>query len=219
MRKWLISLKAMILCFAIVITPGCGTSTDGLPSINGVNGPLFNVKDGRIVVAFEFLNMQVDAGIGGPIPKTKNSNFAFMPNALNGGMIFQMELDVEDLKSIAIGVGDGNYLPDGRPVPGIPGGKLENSLRIDTAWHDISFYYHKTLFGVWIPVGFETAGISGYWNIAKDGKRIGFLGLVGNDEVRDLKAGGIMLLNLDALKDKQLQKLIKLSKQNPHLMY
>lgn len=218
MKKWLLSIKAAILCLAIVLTPSCGQDA-GLPQINGVNGPSFSVVDGQILLTFEFLNMQVDAGLKAPIPKTKRSYMEFSPNVLNGGMLLVFSLDVEDLASIDIGVGDGNTLPDGRPVPGISGGVLQNSIRLDTDWHDVSFYFHKELFGFWIPVGFETAGISGYWNMSFNGKKVGFLGLVGNDPVRDYKAGGIVLLNLANLKDKQLKSLIKMSKRNPHLVY
>jgi hypothetical protein len=209
----------MVLALAIVVAPGCGQQTGGVPEINGVRGPIFNVVDGQILMTFELLNMQVDAGFKVPIPRTKRSSFEFAPNMINGGMILQVYMDVEDLLSIAIGVGDGNYLPDGRPLPGVPGGKLENSLRIDTEWHDISFYYHKELFGLWIPVGFETAGISGYWNVNINQKRVGFLGLVGNDPVKDYKAGAVILLNLKQLKDPQLKRLIELSKQNPHMIF
>lgn len=219
MKKWMLSIKAMILCLAIVLTPSCGQQGSGMPEINGVKGPLFNVVDGQILMTFKLLNMQIDAGLRAPIPKTKRSFFEFAPNVLDGGMLLVISMDVADLESIAIGVGDGNYLPDGRPLPGIPGGKLENSLRIDTNFHDMSFYYHQQLFGVWIPVGFETAGISGYWNINMNQKNVGFMGLVGNDEVRGYKAGAIVLLRLANLKDKQLKRLINLSKMNPHIRY
>lgn len=219
MKKWMLTLKAMILSLAIVLTPSCGQQGGNLPEINGVKGPIFNVVDGQILMTFKFLNMTVDAGLRAPIPKTERSFFEFAPNVIDGGMILALYLDVADLEAINIGLGDGNYLPDGRAVPGIPGGKLENSLRIDTAFHDMSFYYHKELFGVWIPVGFETAGISGYWNFNVNNKQAGFLGLVGNDEVRGYKAGAIVLLRMAALKDKQLKRLINLSKMNPHLTY
>ena len=218
-KNWMLAIKAMVLCLAIVVVPSCGQQGAELPQINGVQGPNFNVVDGQVLMTFKFLNMQVDAGLKAPIPKTKHSFIEFSPNMIDGGMMLQVYMDVEDLKSISVGVGDGNYLPDGRALPGVPGGRLENSLRIDTDWHDISFYYHKELFGLWIPVGFETAGISGYWNINMNQKRVGFLGLVGNDEVRGYKAGGVVLLNLSALKDKQLNQLLKLSKKNPHMIY
>src|SRR5690606_42074950 len=67
---------------------------------------------------------------------------------------------------------------------------------VGTEWKDISFFYHKKLFGLWMPFGFETAGISGYWNMWFNKKNVGFLGIVGNDEEHDLKAGGVVLLRL-----------------------
>lgn len=219
MKQWLLTIKVMVLTIAIILTPGCGQQGGDLPQINGVQGPIFNIVDGQVLLTFKLLNMQVDAGLKLPIPKTKHSFAEFAPNVIDGGMLFQLYLDVEDLKSISIGVGDGNYLPDGRALPGVPGGRLENSIRVDTKFYDMSFYYHKTIFGFWLPVGFETAGISGHWNLKVNEKRVGFLGLVGNDEVRDYKAGAVVLLNLDALKDKQLKKLLEISKRNPHLIY
>ena len=218
MKQWMLSVKTMVLCLAIIITPSCGQQGE-LPPISGVKGPILNVVDGQVLLTFKFLNMQVDAGLKMPIPKTTNSYVEFSPNMIDGGMILQAYMDVEDLKKVNIGIGDGNYLPDGRAIPGVPGGKLEDSLRIDTEWHDMSFFYHKQLFGLWIPVGFETAGLSGSYNIKVNEKRVGFIGLVGNDPVRDYKAGGIVFFNLDALKDKQFQNLIQMSKRNPHRIY
>jgi hypothetical protein len=219
MRKLIIAFKAMLLCVALLAAQSCGKQGNDLPQINGVEGPIFNVVDGQVVLTFKFLAMQIEAGLKLPIPKTKNSFMEFSPNVMDGGMMLQVFMDVKDLKEISIGVGDGNYLPDGRPLPGVPGGRLDDSLRIDTDFYDVSFYYHKKLFGFWIPVGFETAGISGYWNLNVNQKRIGLLGLVGDDPNRGFKAGGIVLLNLDALKDKQLQKLIDVSKRNPGFVF
>jgi hypothetical protein len=219
MKKWMLTIKMMVLTVAIVLTPSCGQQGGDLPAINGVQGPIFNVVDGQVLMTFKLLNMQVDAGFKAPIPKTVHSFFEFAPNAIDGGMMLQVYIDPADLDAINIGIGDGNYLPDGRALPGVPGGKLENSLRIDTKLHDISFYYHQKLFGLWIPVGFETAGISGYWNINMNQKRVGFLGLVGDDEQRGYKAGAVVLLNRDALKNNQLKRLLEMSKRNPDRVF
>lgn len=208
-----------MLCLAIVMTPSCGQQASGLPQINGVQGPIFNIVDGQILLTFKFLNVQADGGLKAPIPETRNSYLEFGPNTIDGGMILQLYLDAEDLTSLDIGLGDGNTLPDGRAVPGIPGGRLENSLRIDTQWKNISFYYHKKLFGLWIPFGFETSGISGYWNMFFNEKNVGFMGIVGNDPVRGHKAGGIVLLHIENLKNKQLNKLLEKSRRNPHHIF
>lgn len=219
MKSWITSIKVATVGLAILLATSCGNQAGGLPQINGVEGPLLNIVDGQVMMTFKFLNMNVDAGFKAPINETRNSYMEFSPNVQDGGMLFVLYLDPEDLANVDIGIGDGNTLPDGRPVPGIPGGRLENSLRIDTPWRDVSFFYHKELFGIWMPFGFDTAGISGYWNMHFNNKNIGFLGLVGSDQVRGYKAGGIVLLKLNALKDKKLQTLIKMSKRNPHRIY
>ena len=70
-----------------------------------------------------------------------------------------------------------------------------------------------------MPFGFETAGISGYWNMWLNDMNIGMLGLVGNDPINNLKAGGLIFLRLENLKNPQVIKLIELSKRNPHMIY
>lgn len=218
MKSWILSAKALVVTAAIVLAPACGNQAQ-LPQINGVKGPFFNVVDGKVVMTIKFLNLNLDGGAKIPVPETRESYAELAPNVEDGGMMFSLYADADDLAAINIGVGDGNTLPDGRPLPGIVGGRLENSLRVDThiAKQDLSFYFHKTLFGVWLPFGFETAGISGYWNININQKNLGFLGIVGNEGER--KAGAVVLLRLNNLKDAQLKKLLDLSKRNPHLVY
>ena len=41
----MVSLKVMVFSLAIMITNGCGQQGGGLPPINGVQGPIFNVID------------------------------------------------------------------------------------------------------------------------------------------------------------------------------
>ena len=117
-----------------------------------------------------------------------------------------------------IGVGDGNTLPDGRAIPGIPGGTLTDSLRVDTELLDMSFYFHKSLFGFYIPLGWNTNGFGGYWNVVINDKNIGLLGAVSSND-QGHGAGFILFLRLQQLKSKEFQKLLRLSKQNPHILY
>jgi hypothetical protein len=218
MKKWMISIKAVVVCFLVLLSVSCGNRVGGPPQISGVQGPLLNLVDGKVLMTIKLLNLSTD-GFKAPIPETRNSSFELAHNIEDGGMMLVFHLDVEDLRSIDVDVGDGNYLPDGRPVPGVPGGRLENSLRIDTPWNDISFFYHQKLFGIWIPFGFETAGLSGYWNMHFNNRNIGMLGLVGNDPVNGHKAGAIVFLRLTNLNDKQFNRLLKLTKRNPHLIH
>lgn len=219
MKSLITSLKVMTVSVAIMLASSCGKQADGLPSINGVKGPFFNVVNGQLLITMKFLNVNYDNGLKAPIPETRNSSLEFAPNLEDGGMMLQLYVDAEDLASVDIGVGDANTLPDGRALPGIPGGHLENSLRIDTKWKDISFYFSKKVWGLWMPFGFETAGITGYWNMKFNGKRIGAFILVGDEPETAKKAGGVIFLNIDAIRNKQVQMLLEKSKRNPHLIY
>lgn len=217
MKKEFRSLKMMILTLALLVATSCGNSPK-LPEIPGVKGPLFNLLDGKVMVTVKLLRANLNVGARVPIPKTKASSFEVSPNLEDGGTLVVFSLDIEDLKDMNIGVGDGNTLPDGRAIPGIPGGTLTDSLRVDTELLDMSFYFHKSIFGFYIPLGWNTNGFGGYWNVVINDKNIGLLGAVSSDD-QGHGAGFILFLRLQQLKSKEFQKLLKLSRQNPHIMY
>ena len=207
----------MFLTIALVLATSCGNEPT-LPEIPGVKGPLFNLLDGKVMVTVKLLKANLNVGAKVPIPKTKASYFEVSPNLEDGGTLLVFFLDIEDLKNMNIGIGEGNTLPDGRPIPGIPGGILTGSLRADTELLDMSFYFHKSLFGFYIPLGWNTNGFGGYWNVVINQKNIGLLGAVSSDD-QGHGAGFILFLRLEQLKDRQIQKMIELSKRNPHIMY
>lgn len=211
------NFKMMFLTIALVLATSCGKEPK-LPEIPGVKGPLFNLLDGKVMVTVKLLKANLNVGAKVPIPKTKASYFEVSPNLEDGGTLLVFFLDLEDLKNMNIGIGDGNTLPDGRPIPGVPGGTLTGSLRADTELLDMSFYFHKSLFGFYIPLGWNTNGFGGYWNVVINQKNIGLLGAVSSDD-QGHGAGFILFLRLDQLKDRQIQKMIELSKRNPSIMY
>jgi len=217
MKKWLMNFKMMFLTIALVLATSCGKEPT-LPQIPGVKGPLFNLLDGKVMITVKLLKANLNVGAKVPIPKTRASFFEVSPNLEDGGTLLVFFLDLEDLKNMNIGIGDGNTLPDGRPIPGIPGGTLTGSLRADTELLDMSFYFHKSLFGFYIPLGWNTNGFGGYWNVVINQKNIGLLGAVSSDD-QGHGAGFILFLRLEQLKDRQIQKMIDLSKRNPHIMY
>ena len=211
------NFKMMFLTIALVLATSCGKEPT-LPQIPGVKGPLFNLLDGKVMITVKLLKANLNVGAKVPIPKTRASFFEVSPNLEDGGTLLVFFLDLEDLKNMNIGIGDGNTLPDGRPIPGIPGGTLTGSLRADTELLDMSFYFHKSLFGFYIPLGWNTNGFGGYWNVVINQKNIGLLGAVSSDD-QGHGAGFILFLRLEQLKDRQIQKMIDLSKRNPHIMY
>lgn len=217
MKKTFLLFKVMLITLSLLLISSCGKQPK-LPEIPGVKGPLFNVMDGKVVVTVKLLKANLNVGARVPVPKTKASYFEVAPNLEDGGTMAVFYLDVADLKDMNIGVGDGNTLPDGRAIPGIPGGTLQGSLRADTEILDMSFYFHKTLFGFFIPLGWDTNGFAGYWNVIIKEKNIGLLGAVASDE-NGHGAGIILFLRLNQLNDPQFKALINMSKKNPGIMY
>jgi hypothetical protein len=217
MKKWIFSLKAVLLSLMFLISTGCGQQPN-LPEVPGVKGPIFNLMDGQVLITMKLLRSDLNLGARVPIPKTKASYFEITPNLEDGGSLVVFYLDVEDLRDMNIGVGDGNTLPDGRPIPGVPGGVLQGSLRADVEALDMSFYFHQKLFGFFIPIRWDTNGLAGSWNIIIDEKNIGTLGVVASD--REGNGAGVMLfLRLDQLKNRELQQMIEHSKRNPKKLF
>lgn len=217
MQKWFSSLKIAFLTLTLLLATSCG-NTPKLPEIPGVKGPLFNLLDGKVLITVKLLKANLGIGAKVPIPKTKDSFFEVSPNLEDSGTLVVFHLDVDDLKNMDIGVGDGNTLPDGRPIPGIPGGTLETSLRINTEILDMSFYFHKNLFGFYVPLGWNTNGLGGSYDVIINDKNIGMLGLVPSD-TQGRGAGFILFLRLQQLNNKQFKRLLNLSKRNPHTLY
>lgn len=217
MNKIIIKFKLILFTLSLLFISSCGQSPK-LPEIPGVKGPLFNLMDGKVMVTVKLLRANLNVGAKVPIPKTKESFFEVSPNIEDGGTLVVFYLDVEDLKNMNIGIGDGNTLPDGRPIPGIPGGVLNGSLRADTELLDMSFYFHKSLFGFFIPLGWDTNGLGGYWNVVINNKNVGLLGAVSSD-TNGHGAGIILFLRLDQLKDPQFMRAVELSRRNPSLIF
>lgn len=219
MKKWILSLKVMLLILALVASTSCKNSAPKLPEINGVKGPFFNLVDGNILVTWKLLNVSLPSGGKVAIPETRESALEISPNLEDGGTLIVFHLNLEDLRTVDINPGDPTTLPDGRPIPGIPGGELKDGLRLDGSYHGMpmSFYYHKKLFGIYMPFDFNTRGLAGYWDVVVKGQKAGLLGVVASDS--EHKAGGVLFLKLDVLKNRKVQQLIKYSKRHPHRIF
>lgn len=201
----------------IIVFVLCSMSWAHAELIPGVQGPFINFLDGKILVDIKLTQVELPSGIGFVIPKTKKSTFAIGPN-IEGGSLVTFQVDVEDIKLVDIGVGMSNTLPDGRPIPGLPGGELKDSLRLDLEekFYNVSIYYHKTFAGVYIPFHFDLGPV--FTNIAYPlkwkGKQVGLISVA--QAQGSLKASGTVFLNLKAFKtNKEIQKRLQLSREYP----
>jgi hypothetical protein len=209
-------LMVAVMAFFMLAVPGGHAEVKAeLESvIPGVEGPLFNFLDGKILITIKLLNAEIGGGGSFVIPKTKDSRFELAPNIIDGGTLVQLTLDPADIKGVRVG-SDPHTLPDGRPIPGVPNGELP-SLRIDTDWMNTSYYFAKTLFGVYLPVKFNTAGAGGSMSFKIGKKAGGTLFLVGSD-AQGKNAAFLLFLQKSAMT--AMEKHIEASLRNPGVLY
>ena len=223
MKNFMFSLKAAVLCAGLVIAGACGKP--GLPKLEGIDGPFFNVMDGKIIITMKFTKFRIPGGASAIVPKLKQSTISFAPNQLDGGMMLELAIDADDLADLDLGAGDGQSLPDGRPIPGFPGGQMPNAIRIDTNFNlggvlvDPSFYFSPKFLALYMPFGFDTYQLSAFYEVWIKGVNYGMLSIIGNEVATGRKAGGMITLRLEALKKPAVKRLLEHSRRNPHLKF
>jgi hypothetical protein len=184
-------------------------------SVPGVQGPTFDLEQGKLAVTIDLPKVQWNIGGKVHIPKAKSSFMDITDLADRPGSRVQFLLDIDDIQSIATSMNAGHALADGRDLPGIQGGKLRNSLRVDLEkrFYGLSFFYHKSVFGIALPLSWDVPGNSTYTKLVINKKDVGQIGYVGSDANR---AGQLVLfLSLKALNDPEFKKLIQLSMKHP----
>jgi hypothetical protein len=213
----LMPVKVLALSLALAFSASCGDGFNKLKE-RGIDGPSFNVLDGKIILTLKLLKTPFPGDLGGtlPIPRTHESSLEVGPNVMDGGTLIQVHIDPDDIRGVEV-ADDPNTLPDGRPLPGIPGGTLP-SLRIDTELFNTTFYFHQKLFGFYVPFHFNTYGLSAYYTITLNGVDTGMVGIVKSDN-EGRNSGLVIFLRLDALKQPQVQRLLQKSRQNPSRLY
>lgn len=205
----------VVLAAILSLTTSCGSQTD-MVKIPGVQGPNFNVQDGKILLSLSLENVNVDVGATVPIPRLENSDVTLTP-LLEGGTMIQIGFDPKDVESEDFRVVPAQTLPDGRPFPFTAGGTLP-ALAINTPrFLDATFYASDKLFGFFIPVKYGL-DVSAFSRIKVNGKQVGIATIIKpNDEGSG--SGVMIVLTLDALDNNQLQKLLKTSKRNSNRIY
>lgn len=213
MKKLISSIKLALLVMALVAFP-LHAQTINKAGIPGVEGPAINFLDGKIILSLKLLLVEIQAGGSMLIPKTKESRVELVPNIVDGGTLLQITLDPADIKGVTVAA-DPHALPDGRPIPGIPGGELP-SLRIDSDWLNTSYYFAKTLFGVYLPVKVNTQGIGGTVQFNISGKIGGNFSVVSSD-AQGKNAALLVFLRKNAMES--LTEELEESARNPGVMY
>lgn len=213
MKKLITSVRFCLLAMLLTAFPlqAQNTTTAGIP---GVEGPAINFLDGKLILSLKLLLVEIQMGGSMIIPKTKDSRVELVPNIVDGGTLLQITLDPADIKGVRVAT-DPHALPDGRAIPGIPGGELP-SLRIDTDWLNTSYYFAKTLFGVYLPVKVNTQGFGGTVQFNINGKMGGNFSVISSD-AQGRNAALMLFLRKNAMES--LTEKLEESARNPGIMY
>jgi hypothetical protein len=169
--------------------------------VPGVEGPFVNFHNGKLIVSLKMQEAVHPTGFSFGATESKNSVITFRPNTEDGGMVLELQMDIEDLQAFDISEGEANLLADGRSIPGIPGGALKNSKRKDwgPSHYDISTFHSPKSFGVAVPFHWNMGATrDGHHWLTWKGKNIGMFSVV--NATAEKKAYGMIFLRYAALK-------------------
>lgn len=185
-------LLLTILFSSILIAPAFAAGP-----ITGIEGPFVSVAEGKLVVTLKMPEAIQPNGFAFDINAEKKSRVNFVA-AEEGGMVLEMKLDLDDLEAYDVAEGENNTLPDGRMIPGVPGGALKNSKRVDRTNDFVTFHSPKS-FGIAVPFNWNLGSTrDGHHWLSWKGKNIGMISVV--NASGEKKAYGMIFLRYGALR-------------------
>ncbi len=216
MKRFLLSPRAFLLILTLALA-GCGNQPEA-PTIPGVQGPFFNVMDGKVLISLTLEQVEILGGARIPLGELEQSYVELTP-AQFGGTMFQVGLSVEDIDGHDWSMADPHALPGGRPLPGVIGGELPTLAVHVPELAGTTFYVSDKVFGFFIPMHVDTPAIITS-RLVMEGKVVGNISVVGHDATGE-NSGLLLLMNLDVANKERFRRLIELSKQeqNRHKLF
>lgn len=142
--------------------------------IPGLEGPQVSVQKGKLVLTLRM--PEASPTLLHSFHLTEEKGSTVTTRAMNeGGSLLEMKLDIDELGAMGTSSGSHHTLPDGRAIPGVPGGAVKDSLIFDRGQGFVTFHTAKS-FGVALPLNWDlgTTGKSHHW-LNWQGKNIGML--------------------------------------------
>ena len=216
--KKLFTLSLVSISLFLFSCNGVGVN----PTIPGMSGPHLYLAQGFVRIDAVFEKLQVIGG--GRIPfdvlgltTYPNSFLEFGPDVISGGTLIAIHLSLQDVLYGQDGINqlDPQSLPDGRPLPGIQGGRLPAIAFNVESINNMGFYIGTRVFGIWYPfpalkIGANNIVTARFYS---DGVRSGNISLVGpNDEGSG--SGVLLLIDLGDKTKSYLKSYYKNWKKN-----
>lgn len=165
--------------------------------ITGLEGPFVSIADGKLILTLKMMEATTANGFSFDINEEKKSRVSFASSE-EGGMTLEMKLDLDDLEAYDISNGEDNTLADGRAIPGVPGGALKSSRRVDRT-NDFTTFHSPKSFGIAVPFNWNLGSTrDGHHWLSWKGKNIGMISVVNASSEK--KAYGMIFLRFTALR-------------------
>jgi len=186
------------------------------PKIPGIDGPKFNIADGKVILTVGLENVDLGVGLTLPVPKLKHSSVTLAPR-LEGGTLIQIAFDPKDVESDLFDVVDHETMPDGRPFPFLIDGTLPAlAIKVPKVFNT-TFYASKKVFGFFLPIKLPSEfNVSIHYRLKINGKNVGIVSLIHPNEDGE-GAGVVLLLTMkDINENSDLKKLLKFSQKRKY---
>lgn len=210
-------LSYVLLAGLLFVSTSCLNQEEG-QYIPGVNGPIVNVQNGKILLTVELENVEVPGGVTLPIRHMEHSTITVGPSMGSdgslGGTMIKVAFDIQDVENDNFRVVPPQTLPDGRDFPFLIDGTLPAIAVHTPQVADATFYASQKVFGFFIPINLpEEFNLSVHYKIKVNGKSYGIVSLI-HPDANGEGAGVIALLTLDDIRrSKDFKKILKISKK------
>jgi hypothetical protein len=200
--KWKSLLLSLTLLLTLGLTTSCGSSGTNI-SISGLQGPNVSLLNDSILVSLVFENIQIDGGLRYSIPKYTESYLELSPDATSGGTYMSISISLNDVLNGDLSKLDPQYLPGGRNLPNISGGKLPAVAFSVEKFNNMSFYLGSNVFGIFLPVDVGVDQTITSFRYYINSKAAGTISLVGKDTNGE-NSGVLLMLNITTSVKKKL---------------
>lgn len=203
------SLVAAMALSLLMILTGCGDGSDGRNiQIPGVQGPTVTLNQDNILVSFVFENLSLDGGIRYAIPRYPNSYIEVSPDLLSGGTLMAVNLKIDDVFNGGLQQLPAQYLPGGRPLPGVATGRLPAVAFSIEKFRNMAFYVGPQIFGIFVPADLGIGNSIATFRYYTEGSRTGNLSLVGHDANGE-NSGILLMLDMNSSVQRQLKSVAR----------
>ena len=198
-------MMVLTLISGLFFTTSCGTTDGKNPQFEGVQGPVLTLIDDNLLITIVLENVILDGGLRVPIPKYEHSYIEVGPDFDTGGTLIAASISLQDVFNDKLQMLDPQTLPGGRAIPGVMGGRLPATAFqiLDYGLDNFAFYLGPKMFGTFVPIKFNLPNVMATYRFYVEGKRIGNISLVGEDDNGE-HSGLFLLLDLDSV---TIQKL------------